>query len=60
VGLSIAELNTYLETHLSRLMMPKSIIIIEQMPRTALGKIDIHALQEIYLSIEESDTQSGK
>ncbi len=59
-GISIVELNTYLETHLSQLLMPKAIIIIEEMPGTTLGKIDTHALLEIYLSTEESDTQSGR
>lgn len=47
-GLSVAELKTYLEINLSRLMIPKSIIIIESMPRSSLGKIDIARLREIF------------
>ncbi len=53
-GLSIAELKMHLETNLSRLMIPKSIIIIEEMPRSSVGKIDIARLREIFDSTEGS------
>jgi O-succinylbenzoic acid--CoA ligase len=59
-GLSIAELNTHLEANLSRLMIPKSIIIIEKMPRSSVGKIDVARLREIFDSTEGGESQSAQ
>ncbi|MBU0743299.1 AMP-binding protein, partial [bacterium] len=49
-----AELRDWLAARLPKLLMPDDIIVVEELPRLALGKIDRRALLETYLASQEA------
>ena len=48
VEFNISELRSYLEIHLSRILLPDAIIEIDELPRKSIGKIDRERLIEMY------------
>lgn len=47
-NLNIDEMRVFLESKLAKIKVPDSIILIDELPRTGIGKVDYKALKQIY------------
>lgn len=57
VQLTKEELSAYCETYLARYKIPKRFIYLNELPKTAVGKIDRKALFEQYLILKNEENQ---
>jgi O-succinylbenzoic acid--CoA ligase len=44
----LSDLKMHLEIELSRLLLPRTIVVVGGIPRTAIGKVDLQKLREMY------------